>query len=294
MSDWDYFFNRDLKYQYIRLLLKDLSSAEEYYLTTLSDGVDATVNSSLDWVIHNQTDLSLLNDWDDWRDYYIGSDLEMILITLLNKIMDKSIVPLENFYRSGGHLASRHMNTPYKFTDNDEKALGIHQDYVKTVVKSINGELINGVYNSIGEHVNNKTTSALNKDLIGLTVKPVTFYELDATTGEYIVHKGYFSPYNRCLFTAKTEYSRAVNTGLLQQYSNYGVTEYDWVTSGLPNVCKECLSIEGGSPYSLEEIVSIGLPHHPNCSCSIKGRFNKRLNSVNSRVVDLTPKNNLK
>ena len=281
---WDY-FSKDLKYQYVRLLLKDLNNAEMYYLRILRDGVDTTINSSINWINNNSDELNSLHDSNDWKDYFPGSELEEIWITLLNRNVDAGLRPLHDYYVSGGNLAYSHMSKNPVFQDSDRQAVDNLGRYVSKVITSINSELTNGLHYKIGENIESKADYS---DLLDSGVKPLHYYE--TINGKPVVKKSYFSPYTRCLFTAKTEYARAVNTGLLQAYANYGVNNFDWVTSGLDNVCSDCLELEDGSPYTLDEILRLGCPYHVNCACSVKARLPVNIHLIhNPRVVDLTP-----
>ena len=141
---------------------------------------------------------------------------------------------------------------------------------------SINGEYMKGVIDTIGDSIEKGDNfSSLGADLLSLSYIPID---------------NKFPVNTRCLFTAKTEYARSVNTGVLQAYSNYGVDQYDWITTGLPNVCKNCLEIESNGPYTLNEIINL-MPVHVNCCCSVKGRLHRNQSlRRNPRVIDLTPK----
>lgn len=271
---WTNIFSGELKYKYIHWLLKDLSLAEQYYLGVLRDGVDDTINNSINWVDDNSDDLKHLHTVHDWHEYYDDSNLESIWITLLNKNIEKSILPLYKYYRSGGDLAYKHMSAEPVFMNSDKQALDNLTNYVGKVVASINGELQDGIKKSIGTHIDENKLSDVNRDLITLNTKPLdTHFSID----------------NRCLFTAKTEYARSVNTGLLQAYSNYGVNNFDWVCSGLPNTCNVCLELEANSPYTLNEIMKHACPH-PNCVCSFKARLPVKLElDKNPIVVNITP-----
>ena len=270
-------FRQELHYKYIQLLLKDLSPHESRYLKVFRDNIDNFLIHTYEWYEVFYTDLHDLSDNDEWEDYFNGSELEKILITMLGRLDNHVRQPLGDFYRSGGRLAYSHMGKPYEFRDSDRKALNNLQDYVSTVSDSINSEFCLGIKKSIGEHIENRTLDQLKDDLFQLRFKPI---------------ESRISPETRCLFTTKTEYARAVNTGLLQGYSNYNVDLYDWVTSGLPNVCKKCLELEENNPYTLNEVINYACPH-PNCVCSFKARLPKKLYlKENPRIIDLTPKKN--
>ena len=274
MDNWEY-FNSELHYKYVNLLLKDLSLIEKAYLKFLRDGVDAQIDTTLSWYDEYYEDLTGLHDKEDFDDYYADSFLEMILITMMNNLLNHNRDYIHRFYMSGSNLGYNHMGKSSQFLPSDEESLNILTDYTNTVVESINGEFNYGVRNILGEHIENGTLDQFKKDLIKLPYTPIDTH---------------FSVDNRCIFTTKTEYARGVNTGLLQSYSNYGVDQYDWVTSGLSNVCKTCKGYEAGNPYTLNEIMGM-MPCHPNCVCSVKARLPKILYLQDKpQIVNMTPK----
>lgn len=66
---------------------------------------------------------------------------------------------------------------------------------------------------------------------------------------------------------AGTEIARGNDAATIDGYRAGSVTEVDWVTSG-GNSCEECLGLEAGSPYELDEIAEEP-PLHPNCGCQL-------------------------
>ena len=78
---------------------------------------------------------------------------------------------------------------------------------------------------------------------------------------------GNLSVRTRAEMIARTEYARAVNTGTLQAYANYGVEKVVINTSHDKLVCNYCIGLEEGNPYTLQEAMKL-LPAHPNCRCN--------------------------
>lgn len=273
--DWTY-FNRDIRYDYTRWLLKTLSPAEAHLFKKIRDKTDDQISSTLDWIASNYDLLNGFYDSEEWYEYYYNdSELEMILMTLLQQYLDPRIV--KGFYSQGNKLAYNHMKKNPSFLESDEQAFNNLNNYVQTVSNSIRSEFADGIVKSIGDNIDDKNPiSKIKTDLLDLRNHPIN---------------SPISINSRELFMTKTEYARAVNTGLLQSYANYGIMEYDWVTSGLPNTCKYCLGIENDNPYTLDEIISLGCPYHVNCACSVKARLPLNIHMVsNPRIIDLTPK----
>lgn len=267
---WD-----DLKFDYTRMLLKTLSPSETRLMNDLQGNVNELLDYSLNWINDNYSILSDFESKDDWDSFFQESEFRLLIFQLLDKLNYDVLVNFKSFYNAGAILAYNHLDKQVLFRESDEKSFGILEDYVKSVLDSIGGEFIYGIKEVIGDAVDEGDGfDKLGGDLLSLPFTPID---------------NVFSVNVRCLFTAKTEYARAINTGLLQAYSNYGVDSFDWVCSGLSNVCNKCLEIEKGGPYSLKELMVIGMPH-PNCACSVKGRLhlNHSLKS-NPVIVDLTP-----
>ena len=273
--DWTY-FNRDIRYDYTRWLLKTLSPAESQFLKQIRDTTDEQIEYVLDWINGNHEVITGFNTSSEWYEYFREeSRLEMILLTLLQKYLEPSLV--RSFYLQGNKLAYNHMKKNPSFLESDEQAFNNLNNYVQTVSNSIRSEFTDGIVKSIGDNIDNgNPISKIKTDIMDLRNHPIN---------------SPISINSRELFMAKTEYARAVNTGLLQSYANYGIMEYDWVTSGLPNTCKYCLEIENNNPYTLDEIISFGCPYHVNCACSVKARLPLNIHMVsNPRIIDLTPK----
>ena len=71
----------------------------------------------------------------------------------------------------------------------------------------------------------------------------------------------------RAEMIARTEHARAVNTGTLQAYVNYGVTQVEIITAKDSLVCDDCMDAEENNPWSINEAQSL-LPMHPTCRCA--------------------------
>lgn len=277
MVDWkDY--NNFLRGEYNRFLLKTLSHNEESYLNILNQGVSDILDASIDYVALNIDSLNGLDDDVDeelfGREFWDGFT-EQVLITMLWNNVSLGTRPLRKFYLGGSRIAYNELDLQQSFYNTDQQALNNLEEYVGSVVKSINNEYCIGVKQCLFDNRYEDLDTIHDKLLV---------------LGDTPIHSN-VCVNNRCLYTTRTEYARAVNTGLLQTYCNYGVSEVDWVTSGLGNVCNECLEIEEGSPYTVDEVIGLGIPHHPNCQCSVKAHLpiNPSLQH-NGRVVDLTPK----
>lgn len=69
---------------------------------------------------------------------------------------------------------------------------------------------------------------------------------------------------DRARLMARTETMYAFNTAARVQYDKIGVTEVEWYTSHLENVCDECDALDR-QRFSIDDAPPI--PLHPNCPC---------------------------
>ena len=70
----------------------------------------------------------------------------------------------------------------------------------------------------------------------------------------------------RAEMIAITETNRAYNEGAVDQYSQFGVSEWEWVA--YDDACPECLDIQGNGPYTTNDSQLVP-PEHPNCRCTV-------------------------
>ena len=70
----------------------------------------------------------------------------------------------------------------------------------------------------------------------------------------------------RAEMIAITETNRAYNEGAVDQYSQFGVSEWEWVA--YDDACPDCLDIEANGPYSTNDSQAVP-PEHPNCRCTV-------------------------
>tara|TARA_R110000824_G_scaffold381970_1_gene575021 strand:- start:1278 stop:2027 length:750 start_codon:yes stop_codon:yes gene_type:complete len=74
----------------------------------------------------------------------------------------------------------------------------------------------------------------------------------------------------RSVTLARTEVINAHATATLNRYADVGLTEVigqaEFLTARDDRVCQECLSLETGPPFSLDDAKGV-IPVHPNCRC---------------------------
>lgn len=192
----------------------------------------------LDWIWENEIDLP--NQLDNLINYNSSASTDEFM---------------SRFYHMGSSMGAEQLKRVIAFTPADEKTLNFIRsnsyNYIKNLNNDVAKEIKKTVFTDIAE--GNSYQKTINK-LRELPLKPVA--------------DGRISPDVRARMIARTERARARNYGTLQQYSDYGVEEYDVITAGDSRVCNICISIEEGNPYRIGD--SRGYPgFHVNCRCSV-------------------------
>lgn len=252
---------------------KKLSRDEITYIKILNNGVDENIQYTIKW-LNTPEAKSILkaDDEDEFEDEFFNS----ILYENLNKIFHKNVLNgngiIKKFYDVGLKLGYKDIGKKLPFLHNDNQALLILSNHIGSVTLNVNQEvgigikdvLMLGVLGGIG-------VSKLSENLLKVPYTPI---------------RSNISVSSRCTLIGRTEYSRAINTGTLQAYSNSGVSEVDIITTGLPNVCDDCLDLESNNPYTVEEAMKI-LPLHPQCACSYEP-VKSSIGDGEPIIVDLT------
>jgi hypothetical protein len=180
---------------------------------------------------------------------------------------------INKFYNKGSKLGYDDLGRMLPFMSSDGDVLDILNEYVGDVVENVNIECGIGIQDVL---------------MLGVMgVLGVNEIKENILNVPYVPIRSNISLASRCNMIARTEYGRAINTGVLQAYSNSGVTEVNINTTGLPNVCDDCLDLELNNPYSLDEAMRL-LPLHPQCACSYSPIINGVENVDNPVIIDLT------
>ena len=252
---------------------KKLSRDELNYIKVLNNGVDKNIQYTIKWLnTPDARSLLRINDEDEFEDEFFSSMLYANLNEIFKQNVSNSEGIIKRFYDVGLSLGYKEVGKKLPFLHSDKKAILILTDYVNEVTLNVNQEvgigikdvLMFGVLGGIG-------MSKLTESLLKVPYAPI---------------RSNISVSSRCTLVGRTEYSRAINTGTLQAYSNAGVNEVDIVTTGLPNVCDDCLDLESNNPYTVEEAMKI-LPLHPQCACSYYP-VKESINDKEPIIVDLT------
>lgn len=240
---------------YVPLSFKTLSNDEQKYLHLLNNGIDELIQYSIKSLPSKEIEyLFDFNDESEFNDEFKQTTLYSELNKLMKNNANQAVKPLRAFYKIGSKLGYTSINKrPKDLNPYDEEALVILEEYVNKLVINLNESAGIGIRNVLYDSVvNNYPISEIGLNLLNVPNTVVDRFQINTHS----------------TMIASTEYSRAINTGALQSFSNSGVKDVNIITTGLPNVCDICIDIEQKNPYTLEEAMRI-LPVHPRCACSI-------------------------
>lgn len=253
---------------------KKMGKAEKSFHDNLMNGLSKQLILSTNFLNTNEfgrVNKSVDDDFDEW---FITTSLYDDLDILMKENVVSSGDYINRFYMSGSRLGYNQLKkrNNSSFNSYDNESLRILREYTDDLVYDLNKELAVGVRDTLHEGIeNNESPNIIKNNMLGLLTIPI----LSAVNLE-----------NRSEMIARTEYSRGINTGTLQAYSNSGVTEANIITSGMSNVCDDCLELESNNPYTLEEAMEL-LPFHPLCNCSYEPIENANA-SDEVLIIDLT------
>lgn len=247
-------------------VVKKMSKIEKSFYNSLITGLGKQLNVAFDYL--KSSEYKKVNkkiDEDNFEDLLIYDELTVLLN---NNPMDNQKY-INNFYDNGKRLAFKQLNIKSSPVNKyDVVCLSNLMDYEMDLIYDLNKELAIGIKNVLCDNDNVNDT---RKNLLELLYVPII---------------SNFSVDSRAEMISRTEHSRGVNTGTLQTYSNNNVGEVDIITSGMSNVCDDCLLLEENNPYTLEEASRL-IPLHPLCNCSYRPIKNSGVDD-DVMIVDLT------
>ena len=272
---------------------KVMGAAEKQYLKEILKGVDHQLAITGSW-LNSEEAAELFNAHQEEIDEFFESFEESSLYQELHESLnnydyDSAGELLEKFYRLGAQLGYADIKRDLAYTLADKQALFTLQQYNFGLIKSVNDETLQGIKTTLWDSV------ASGKGYLE-TARRLRELPLTPLGVEYVGRDGkkrtrLISVRSRSEMIARTEHARAVNTGTLQAYANYGVESVDIITAGDALVCNICLAYEGNNPHTLEEAQKL-LPAHPNFRCCYGAHINLNdipLKPINNAVsVDLT------
>ena len=230
---------------------KKLTSQELDYLTSILLGYDRQLAAVAEFIGTDEYAELMYMNQRQIDAFFRNSGITQKLDQLIEFNASDSNTFIEEFYRIGAEAGYNDIAQTLAYTIADKEALYRVSRYNFNLVSNANTELRNGIreviFNAVTEGDGYQTTM---RRLMELPLEPVNG----------------ISPQTRAEMIARTEHARAVNTGTLQAYANYGVDQVDIITSHDGLVCDDCLDLEENNPYTLQEVQGL-LPAHPNCRC---------------------------
>jgi len=262
-----YFDNEGL----ILPVTKKLSKREKRYYNSLINGLDNLIKASTTFLKTNEynslrkiatkhkskiiekSDNSFFGPEfrhsDELKELFQSSEFKEELDLIIESNVESCEDFMKEFYQVGAMLGYKQLRRQMGLTPADSQALYFLTDYEFDLVRNLNTELCYGIRETIFNAVaTGQSTQKTTQQLLELPLTPI----------------GNVSPRRRAEMIARTEHARAVNTGTLQAYENFGVGEAEIITAGDSNVCDDCADLEEHNPYTLSEAQSL-LPVHPNC-----------------------------
>ena len=264
--------------------MKKLTRGEQQYLRELLNGLDNQMLSVSEWLGTDEAKRFFRTRQADIDEFFKNSGIREELQTIINSNVDNSEELIRKFYQVGSHLGYGDLHKKVVYTIADREALYHVTQYNFELVRDLNTTLFEGIQETLFNAVAaGQGADETTRDILALGIKPLPIKNKEGEVVRLISSRA------RARMIARTEHARAVNTGTLQAYSNYGVEQVEIITVGDSNVCDECIDLEENNPYTLEEAMNL-LPVHPNCRCSYGPVVDKPLwfPEDNPVVVDLT------
>lgn len=232
---------------------KHLTPEEIEYLQSLTNGLDRQIELVAEYLGSEEfAELSSMNQMQIDA-FFHNSGIKQKLDDLIEYNARDSEDFIRQFYKIGSELGYRDIGGVLAYTQADRIALYNLTTYNFDLVTNMNTELREGIreviFNAVASGDGYQTTM---RNLMELPLTPINNNISVRTRAEMI---------------ARTEHARAVNTGTLQAYVNYGVTQVEIITAKDNLVCDDCIDAEENNPWSINEAQSL-LPMHPNCRCA--------------------------
>ena len=232
---------------------KKLSPEEIAYLKSLTTGLDRQIETVAEYI--GTEEFAALQNMNQMQidAFFRNSGIKQKLDDLIAYNASDSEQFIRQFYKIGSELGYENIGGILAYTQADRIALYNLTTYNFNLVTNLNTELREGIreviFNAVASGDGYQVTM---RNLMELPLSPINNNISVRTRAEMI---------------ARTEHARAVNTGTLQAYVNYGVTEVEIITAQDNLVCDDCIDAEENNPHSIQEAQSL-LPMHPNCRCA--------------------------
>lgn len=243
---------------------KKLSPEELSYLKSITEGLDRQLETVAEYIGSEEFAMLSSMNQNQIDAFFRNSGIMQKLDDLINYNASDSEQFIREFYRIGSELGYKEIGGVLAYTQADRIALYKLSQYNFELITDLNMGLRQSVkeviFNAVAAGDGYQTTM---RRLMELPLEPLSYsYTRDGKLIEVTL-----SPRTRAEMIARTEHARAVNTGTLQAYANYNVSEVEIITAQDGLVCDDCLDAEDNNPWSLQEAQNL-LPMHPNCRCA--------------------------
>lgn len=253
---------------------KALSLDEARYLEEIAAGLDRQLALAAEIISSDEFAQLQGSNQMQIDAFFRNSGIRDQYDQLINYNANSSEDLINEFYRIGAGLGFAEIGRTLAFTRADREALYNVTQYNFDLIRKLNNSLREQIREVIFDAVaSGEGYQVTARKLRELPLEPI----------------GNVSVRTRAEMIARTEHARARNTGTLQAYADYGVTQVEIITAGDSIVCNYCLDLEADNPYTLQEAMKF-LPAHPNCRCAYGAIADTVQDGVvdNPVVVDLT------
>lgn len=243
---------------------KALTPSEQAYYESIMQGLDRQIGLAANILASKEFKEQQFQNQQQIDAFFRNSGIREQVDALIEYNAQDSKSFIEEFYRMGAALGFADIGRYLCYTTADAEALLRLTEYNFTKIRNLNEHLRESVreviFNAVASGEGHTTTV---RRLMELPLEPLTYtYYRNGRQIEVTL-----SPRTRAEMIARTEQARAANTGTLQAYCDYGVTEVEIITAGDKIVCDYCLELEENNPYSIYDAMKF-LPAHPNCRCA--------------------------
>ena len=266
-------------------------SFENNYFIGLMQLINQQLDNGMEWLESKEAKAYFYGETQYQHDVFeaLESQWDRILSGKYENIDEL----IEEVYDYGKLQGYQDMPRKIKYTEADKLALAHARNYNYQLIRKLDGELRRTVKDRIFQAViSGEHPLTLAPKLVELGVKPLSNSTL--------------SPRQRAVMIARTEVSRAKNTGILQSYVNEGYDQVKILTAEDSNVCYLCLknayefnedddiTFENKGKEKIHNIKDLinkkhYVPLHPQCRCTYLSVWKDDMTPPdNPYTVDLT------
>lgn len=236
-----------------RLMSGNLTANEIHYLNHMESMINETLSQFNLWINSREAQKYFYENIRLAHDAFDSIDEELDEIVKDTSLSANQIV--EKIYEKALSKGYNELGVRHIINDASRNALKFLQTYNFNLIRNVNQDLRDTIKHQIFRGIAEGSTP----QRVAKAIKEAGVQPLEGKT---------LSAYQRSLLIARTETARAMTTGSLQSYENYGVKEIEVLTAGDDLVCKICRENEANNPHKIEDANGL-VPAHPNCRCAV-------------------------